>query len=237
MLKKAKDKNIPVVILKVGRTEKSAAMAMSHTGAIAGNDGVFNALCDHYGVIRVRQFNEMIATLQLLDRNVVACGKSLVTIHDSGGEREMLTDLADDLDVPFTEISDETVSVLKNNLDPGLVAENPLDAWGTPGDAEQRMVNCLSALANDPKAGLGFFCSNPRDHYWYGAMLERVIKQSAKRTDTPLAFVNHSSLAVNSEMANSLAALGIPLINGTVEALTAAKHVFNYQEFLRRSPR
>ena len=230
VLERSNKQRIPVVILKVGRTEKSAAMAVSHTGAIAGNDLAFNAICDRYGVIRVKNFNEMIATLQLFDREVAILPGSLATMHDSGGEREMWVDIADDLGVPFATINAETREVLKKNLDVGLVPENPLDAWGTPADAEQRFVNCLSALANDPATGLAFFCTNPRDDYWYGATLQRVIEKAKRGTKTPLAFVNNSSLSNNAKMAVQLADQGIPLINGTVEALMAVRHVTAYRD-------
>ena len=43
-LETARNREIPVVVLKVGRTLKSAQMALSHTGAIAGNDAVYEAV-------------------------------------------------------------------------------------------------------------------------------------------------------------------------------------------------
>lgn len=236
MLQRANQQQIPVVILKVGRTEKSATMAQSHTGAIVGDDVAFNAVCDRYGVIRVRDFNEMIATLQLLDRDVSVLDGALATMHDSGGERELLVDLAQDIDVPLANIDTQTKTLLEQNLDVGLVPENPLDAWGTPNNAEQRMVNCLRALANDPATGLAFFCSNPQDDYWYAAMLQQVVATASQQTDTPLAMVCHSSLAQNAKMASRLADQGIPLITGTQEALKAAKHAIDYKKY-RHKPK
>ena len=65
-LAKAAAKGIPIVVLKVGRTPESAAMALSHTGALAGSDAAFEALFDRYGVIRVDDEDELAATLLLL---------------------------------------------------------------------------------------------------------------------------------------------------------------------------
>lgn len=66
-LRQANLARIPVVALKVGRTEKSAQMAVSHTGAIAGNDAAYAAVFRKYGVTRVADMDEMAATLALFD--------------------------------------------------------------------------------------------------------------------------------------------------------------------------
>lgn len=124
-LGKARSRNIPVVALKVGRTEKSAAMAVSHTGAIAGNDAAYEALFRRYGVIRVSDMDEMAATLALLDTPRTVAAGGLGTVHDSGGERELVVDLADDIGVDFADITEETCRDLTQHLEPGLTPENP----------------------------------------------------------------------------------------------------------------
>ena len=64
-LQKAKEKKIPIVALKVGKTEKSAKLTVSHSGAIAGDDDTYDALFDLYGVQRVRDTEELVASLIL----------------------------------------------------------------------------------------------------------------------------------------------------------------------------
>ena len=100
-LAEAAARDIPVVVLKIGRTEASAAMALTHTGALAGDDGAYEALFRQYGVIRVRTMDEMAATLLLLQDGMRAGPGALASMHDSGGEREMIADLAHDLNVPL----------------------------------------------------------------------------------------------------------------------------------------
>jgi acyl-CoA synthetase (NDP forming) len=65
-LEKANARNVPVVILKIGKSPLGAAMALTHTGAIAGNHAVFQALFKRYGVIEVDDFDEMASILMLL---------------------------------------------------------------------------------------------------------------------------------------------------------------------------
>ena len=57
---RAQEKGIPVVVDKVARTDASAALAATHSGAIAGSDTAFGAVCDAYGVIRCADLDEMI---------------------------------------------------------------------------------------------------------------------------------------------------------------------------------
>ena len=61
-----RERGVPVVALKVGRTEAAAAAALTHTGALAGSDLAYDALFDRYGVIRVETLDELAATLLLL---------------------------------------------------------------------------------------------------------------------------------------------------------------------------
>ena len=59
---KARERGVRVVALKVARTQASARMALSHSGALAGNDDVYNAVFERVGVSRVGDFDELIAT-------------------------------------------------------------------------------------------------------------------------------------------------------------------------------
>ena len=112
----AADRDVPVVALKVGRTERSKSMVVAHSGALAGEDGAYEALFDAYGVLRVddarRDGRHDGAVLSAAARHDRPAGSR--PIHDSGGERALLVDLAADLDVPFAQISDATT-----DADPG----------------------------------------------------------------------------------------------------------------------
>lgn len=156
VLRKARDRGIPVVALKVGRTEFSARLAESHSGAMAGQDTAFQALFDRYGVIRVRDLDEFTTALIMFNQPHPVAPGGLVALHDSGGERQLLVDLADELGVAVTELGDETVRQLEQTLDPGLPAVNPLDAWSAGGPNYHRiMEDCLAALMTDPAAAMG----------------------------------------------------------------------------------
>ena len=154
-LEKAAAKRIPVVILKVGRTEESAKMATSHSGALVGDDGAYQALFERYGVHRVRSIDELVFAALFFQRFPKAGPGGLASIHDSGGERELFMDLAHDAGVPFARISEKTTAALAARLEHGLPPVNPCDAWGTGNDARGIFADCFQALMEDPATALG----------------------------------------------------------------------------------
>ena len=228
----ARAASIPVVAIKVGRTEKSAQMAVSHTGAIAGNDAVYEAVFRKYGVIRVADMDEMAATLALFDiPRKVAVGQ-LGTIHDSGGERELVVDIADSIGLGFAELEPTTCDTLQKHLEPGLHPENPLDVYCTNRNLMERNAAMIAALVNDPNVAMGFFMSNPRDDYGYADQYVESLVKASGMTDKPLALVTNYSMTDERELSQQLLRHGIPLIRGTRNALLAARRVLNWRDRL-----
>ena len=147
-----------MIALKVGRTERSKSMVTAHSGALAGEDGAYEALFEAYGVVRVATLDEMADAMELFSSpRRVTTGGGIASIHDSGGERVLFVDVAADLGVPFAQISEATTARIQEALDPGLEAANPLDAWGTGIDADRIFIECFHALHDDPDvAALAF---------------------------------------------------------------------------------
>src|SRR2546425_5394984 len=135
-LAKAWDRDVPVVAMKVGREAAARDLVTAHSGALAGEDGAFEALFDAHGVLRVESLDEMCDTLELLVAGRRAGPGGLAAIHDSGGERALLIDASQASGVPLAAISDATRDRLVAVLDPGLPPVNPLDAWGTGNQAD-----------------------------------------------------------------------------------------------------
>lgn len=231
-LKEAVRRKIPVVVLKVGKTEKSAQMALSHTGALVGNHVVYEALFRTYGVIEVDDMDEMAATLALFDLDKSLSNGDLVTIHDSGGERELVVDLCDELSINFSEISVETKNEISTQLEPGLIAENPIDIFGTNNNYIERYSKIIEYLANDQSTAICLFMANPRDGYWYAEGYAEAIKIASQNTSKIIVLVSNFSLVNDEKMASYLFDHGVPLIRGTKNALLAVKHALNWRNYL-----
>ncbi|HXV23494.1 MAG TPA: CoA-binding protein, partial [Alphaproteobacteria bacterium] len=220
-LERAAERAVPVVALKVGRSPRGAEMAATHTGAVAGNDAAWRALFRHCGVVAVEDLDELAAALQLFEQPRPIGPGALAAIHDSGGERELIVDMAEGLGLPFAEINEATLRKLALNLEAGLTPENPLDAWGTAEGYERRFAACLTALLEDEATALGIFFSDPRDDYWYSAGVAEAARKAALATAKPVALACNTALAGNSKLALSLRRDGVPLIIGARQALLA----------------
>ncbi|MCV6596442.1 MAG: acetate--CoA ligase family protein [Mangrovicoccus sp.] len=230
-LEKANERNIPVVVLKLGRTEAGAQFALSHTGAIAGDAAIYEALFRRYGVISVRDLNELAATALLLCCDKPLAQGGISAVLDSGGERELIVDVASDEGVPFAEISSATKDVIASNLDAGLTAENPVDAWGTGRDFEAVFENCLLALMRDEDTALGMFVADLSEELDLHAGYVEVCQSVARATQKPLVVMTNYSAWSHRKHAIRLTRSGIVVLDGTVSSLRALKHAMTYRDF------
>jgi acyl-CoA synthetase (NDP forming) len=235
-LAKAADRDIPVVALKVGRGEAAGALVAAHSGALAGADGAYQALFDAYGVARVRSLDELADTCELLAGGRRAFPGGLAAIHDSGGERVHLMDLAEELVVPLARVSEVTRGRLAAALEPGLPATNPLDAWGTGNDADEIFAACTRALLDDADTGalalaLDLTTEPTPDTSWTGLAIE-----AAAATDKPVAVLGNLASAVDRADAARLRAAGVPVLEGTATGLAAFRHLLARRDFLAHRP-
>ncbi len=231
VLGKAAERDVPVVVVKVARTETSKRFAISHSGAIVGDDSAYEAVFERHGVLRVADMDELMATLQLLSTGRRAGPGGLVAITDSGGEREQLVDVASEHNVAFAKVQRSTKGRLSERLEFGLESENPLDAWGTGHDFAAIFHDCMTALMDDPAAAAGLWIADLRDrtpyHQGYVEAAERIAAANAK----PLAFATCFSGGSNSGHAERLRLAGVPLLEGLRPALVAMRKAFEYREF------
>ncbi|NEY91798.1 acetate--CoA ligase family protein [Tabrizicola oligotrophica] len=233
-LEKARARAVPVIVLKLGRTEAGAHFALSHTGAIAGNAEVYEALFRRHGVISVRDLNELAATAILLGTARRAAPGGLAAILDSGGERELIVDCASDLGVPFASISAETTEVLQKTLDSGLTPVNPVDAWGTGKDFEMVFETCLTALMQDADTAIGMFVADLSEELDLHAGYVDVCQAVARATDKPLVVMTNYSAWSHRKHAVRLARSGVAVLDGTAASLRAVRHALEYRDFLAR---
>ena len=234
-LEKAAHRGIPVVALKVGRTEKSARLAISHSGAMAGDDATYEALFDRYGVQRARDQDEFTTMLIMFAELHPVGSGGLVTLHDSGGERQLLVDLADDAGVPLTELSDETVTALEDVLDPELPAVNPLDAWSRGGpDASENITRCLALMMQDPGAAIAAVI---HDRAPYGKIYETYLsymQRARSESGKAVALVSARQGTGYDEAVVTSTSSGYPVLDGVSQFLAGVRALFAYRDFQLR---
>lgn len=232
---RARERGIPVVALKVGRTELSARLTVSHSGAIAGADGVYDALFDRHGVHRARDLDEFASTLILFAQPHRVGAGGLVSIHDSGGERQLLIDVAADRGVPLTEVSPATVAKLEALLDPGLPPVNPLDAWSTGGpDADANMTACLAALMSDPQAAIGAVVHDRIAGGGIYAPYIDYLRAGHAASGKPAVLVSNRQGTGADPLVVEATREGFPVLDGLESFLRGVRHLFDHRDFAAR---
>ena len=229
-LAKADTLNIPVVALKVGRTEMSAGFAASHSGAITGNAAAYEAAFRSHGVFAVDTLDQLAANLLLLSTVPDAPPGGLAGLHDSGGEREMVVDLAQREGVAYAPISTATRERLRAHLDSGLQPDNPLDVWGSGRDFETHVEACMDAMLDDPATAMGVLFQDIREGSYIATGFTRAVVRAASRSAKPVAVVTNYASVNHRGLALSVTEAGVPVIDGTEEGLRAIRSLFDLRD-------
>ncbi|KTC99761.1 bifunctional acetate--CoA ligase family protein/GNAT family N-acetyltransferase [Legionella feeleii] len=135
----------PVIAIKAGRHSQGARAAISHTGAMIGADDVFDAALRRAGVVRVNSIKELFSAAEVFSNSCRAKGNQLTIITNGGGAGVMAADRAADLNIPLSELTDETISYLDSILPSHWSHRNPIDILGdaTPERYQQVIKACL----------------------------------------------------------------------------------------------
>ena len=123
----------PILLVKVGRSERGKAATASHTGAIAGDDQVFDAVCRKYGIVRCPSLDDLIETCLAFSQGRLPKGNRIAMACYSGGAKGLVLDYASDEGAEMAPLTAETRAKLPGMIDPGLAPENPLDVGPTVG--------------------------------------------------------------------------------------------------------
>ncbi len=129
--REAARRSIPIVIIKVGRSDKGVQAARSHTGALAGNDAVTDAFLRQNGIIRAETIEELVETAGILSRCPIPAGGRLAICTLSGGLAGLYADLCASLGIELPDFSADTMKALSGALPPFARPGNPLDVTGS----------------------------------------------------------------------------------------------------------
>jgi acyl-CoA synthetase (NDP forming) len=160
----------------------------------------------------------------------------LVAIHDSGGERQLLIDRADDFEVPLVDLAASTTSRLEELLDPGLPAVNPLDAWGAGGvDADRIMADSFAALMDDPGAALGAVVHDRAPGgVIYTEYLE-YMRAGQAASGKPVFLISNRQGTGTDPAVITATRDGFPVLDGLGTFLRGVKCLFGYRDFVARA--
>ncbi len=137
----------PIIVYKAGRFPESAAVAASHTGALASEDYVYDAAFRRTGLARVYDIGEIFDCAELIARNKIPKGSRLAIVTNAGGPGVMATDALIASKGKLAKLSEGTMAVLNENLPDQWSHGNPVDVLG---DARsKRVAKAVKAVIDD----------------------------------------------------------------------------------------
>jgi acetyltransferase len=137
----------PIVVLKAGKSEAGARAASSHTGALAGEDAVYDAAFMRAGLVRVNTVQELFDCAELMAKQPIPKGSGLAIVTNGGGPGVMAADALSSHGLDPVPLTDETTRRLDAFLPPFWSRANPIDILGdaTPERWKKAIDVCLSA--------------------------------------------------------------------------------------------
>lgn len=154
--RKARQAGKPVVAFKAGASELGRQAVMSHTGALAGSDEVFSAVCRENGIVRVDESEDLMQAASLL---AAWNGKTrmrdggLLVYTLSGGVASILADECNAAGVPLPALSESTLHRMSEILPPYTKASNPLDVGGGVFSNPELPRTSMAAAVRDDNMG------------------------------------------------------------------------------------
>jgi acyl-CoA synthetase (NDP forming) len=220
----------PLVLTKVGRMASGARAAASHTGALAVEDAVFDAVIRQYGVLRARNEEQMLDMLEALSQPRTAAGNGLGIATQSGGAGVMMADRAEEMGLAVPELAPATRSRLAEVMPAFGAMGNPVDVTGQFVARPELLRESVVALMDDPGVHVGIV--------WLQLMtahvdtLVRIFGEIQARTGKPF-FV--CWVAAPQEALQRLRALGIVVYTAGERAVEAAAALARWTAFRQRA--
>ncbi|NLU70900.1 acetate--CoA ligase family protein [Streptomyces sp. HNM0574] len=228
---------VPVVAVKVGRTETGARTAASHTGKLTGADATVDAAMRQFGVIRVDGLDELQDTSALLARARPPLAEGVAVYSISGGTGAHFADLATASGLRLPTLGGEKQAELHQWIPDYLNVSNPVDSGGHPvGDWRGRKI--IDAILADPDVGV-LICPITGPFPPMSDKLARDLVEAAEETDKLVCVVWGSP--VGDEDAYRQTLLGssrVATFRTFANCVTAVSAYLRHHRFVRdyRSP-
>jgi acetyltransferase len=141
----------PIIALKAGKSAAGAKAAASHTGAMAGEDSVYDAAFRRAGIVRVNTIEDFFDCAELVDKQPRPSGKRMVVITNSGGPGVMAADAIASYDLELASLEQRTLERLSEILPLYWSHGNPIDLLGdaTPKRYADVVGCCFTATEVD----------------------------------------------------------------------------------------
>ncbi len=222
-------KTKPIIVVKSGRTARSAQAAASHTGAIAGDDTLYSAAFRRAGVVRVDEIEDLFDCSETLSRQISPRGPRLAILTNAGGPGVMAADRLLDLGGELAELSAETDEGLKGVLPSFAARGNPVDVGG---DADQvRYGKAAEVLMKDANIDGLIAILTPQAMSYPTETAQALVQVAQDHPTKPLltSFMGEIKVA---EGVRTLRAAHVPHFDTPEDAVRAFMYLYQYTRSL-----
>jgi acetate---CoA ligase (ADP-forming) len=232
----AATRGVPVIVIKVGRSDAGQKMASAHTGHLTGDDAVHDAAFAQTGIIRVDDHDEAIEISGMFCHVPPVTGADGVALYTlSGGTAAHLVDLCGAYGLPVPRLEERTIKALAEHIPPILRFDNPIDTGGTlTGQPAGRAT--LEAVLDDANTNVVMVPITGV----FPAMIEplaRDLIELHEQGRKPILVV-WTSPERDNDGYRMLCAHGVPLFHSLSAAVRGAKALLDHRRFTEgyRSP-
>jgi acyl-CoA synthetase (NDP forming) len=215
----------PVIAIKSGRSSAGAAAAASHTGALAGDDALYDACLRQHGALRVDSLTEMMDAARIFLHRATPLGPKLAVMTVSGGAGVLIADACEPLGLALPTLAPATAEALAPVLPSFVHPANPLDITGNVLQDTGMIGKALRVLAADPGVdGIVLFIGMMHS---IADVFVQALSEARQRIDRPIVVV---WIGAMESSIHALEAVGIPVfldIPQAVRALAQSLHVKN----------
>jgi acetyltransferase len=219
----------PIIVYKSGRFPESAAAAASHTGAMASEDSIYDAVFHRAGLARVFDFGNIFDFTDLVGRKRIPKGNRLAIITNAGGPGVMATDSLISLGGKLVQLSDETMQKLNDYLPPFWSHGNPIDVLGdaTP----ERFAKASEIVLEDKNVDAVLVLLTPQAMTDPTATAEAIVQMAQNTTKTIMAgWLGGASMREGTQIFNNA---GIASYGTPEQAIKAFMTLSNYSQNLK----
>jgi acyl-CoA synthetase (NDP forming) len=236
-VRRCADQGKPVVVLKVGRSELTAHSAQAHTGALVGDDKVFDAACRELGMLRVDSLEELVETAGLLSRVGQLPRGGVAAVSVSGGAAEILGDECVREQVALPPFSAATTGKLRAEVVSAYGSvHNPLDVTGAAVTNAKLFHDAVSVVAADDDVALvACLLEVPSSPAGNPNAMEALaeIGRALKQSRSPGLIINVVGKPLGPEVQAFIAEHGVPHVaSGIGMAVKAMRHAFAWSRWL-----
>ena len=231
------------MVLKTGSSPVGQVAALAHTGSIAGDDAVVDAVLRQLGVIRVTSIEELLSTAGLLGYDRWPRGRRMGVLTASGGACGLIADRASEHDIEIPPFAARTVAAIKPHLPAFADAHNPLDVTGyvlaNPRvTALTAIDHALDAALADPGLDFVLFCGvtvpdvRPPDERLARLVEERVRWLAERIASAPIPVIpmGTTCVDVSGYARDLLVKHGVHLLGGIDLGMRALGHALRWLE-------